>query len=335
MFVTNLYRYAPLVLAYATVGCSAAPAALSPRVLAPDLPSANVHMSGKNLDMTQQGSIIKSGCGMENIANSVELSILSQKIVITAAEASSARAEAFQLLKESRNRFEKILANLKSDDQQKGGLHSLETGAAQLEAVVARWVKFSDGADQILKAEATILQVSEDIEHIKGSLPNLLKWSDSVVQRMIDINAKAVQIYIASRQLLLLERISSNADKILGLPTLLSAQDRQLMRTSVSADLGMHYDRGRAMATDRLGRDASLFGKVLEAMLKGRKDLGIAKLSDPDTVADLQKVSEVYAEFRVLDRILKKAPELFKATEAAAMMLNESEILLKETRSNC
>ncbi len=251
---------------------------------------------------------VQSGYDKEYISKAGELRVLSQNIVKNAAEASSARVEAFPLLNESRNNFEQILTNLQNGDKEKGTPKSPGKMAGQLDAVSQRWTAFRDGADQILKAEGAIRQINEFVAHINNSMPNLLALSDEVVQIMIDINARPQQVYIASRQLMLSQRMSFNVSKIL------------------------QGGQGAATAADRFGRDAALFGKVLEAMLKGNKAMSIVKISDPDALEKLQEVTEAYSEVSVLvTKILEKTPELFKAQEAASTMFTESEAFLKET----
>jgi twitching motility protein PilJ len=244
----------------------------------------------------------------EYISKSGELRVLSQNIVKNAAEASSATVEAFPLLSESRSNFERILANLQNGDAEQGTPASPGAVAPQLDAVVQRWASFGEHADQILKGEGAIRQINEFVGHINNSMPNLLALSDEVVQILIDTNARPQQIYLVSRQLMLSQRMSFNVSKIL------------------------QGGQGAATAADRFGRDAALFGKVLEAMLKGNRAMGITKMTDPDTLEKLQEVTEAFAEVSVLvSKILEKTPELFKAQEAAAAMFEASESFLKET----
>ena len=251
---------------------------------------------------------IKSAHDKEYITKTGELRVLSQNIVKNAAEASSARVEAFPLLNESRNHFDAILTNLQTGDAEKGTPPSPHDVAPQLESVVSRWAAFRQHADQILKAEGAIRQINEFVAHINNSMPNLLALSDEVVQIMIDINAKPQQVYIVSRQLMLSQRMSFNVGKIL------------------------QGGQGAATAADRFGRDAALFGKVLDAMIKGNKAMGIQKMTDPDTLEKLQEVNEAYLEISVLvTKILEKTPDLFKAQDAANAMFTASEDFLKDT----
>ena len=157
----------------------------------------------------------KSREDKDHIRLSGELRVLSQNIVKNAAEASSARVEAFPLLKDSRDKFDKILHQLQNGDPALGLPPSDKKVDPELKALAKRWSEFRDNADIIFQAEGTIRQLSEFVNHINNTMPNLLALSDEVVGIMIEIGAKAQQIYIASRQLMLSQRMSFNVNKIL------------------------------------------------------------------------------------------------------------------------
>ena len=237
-----------------------------------------------------------------------ELRVLSQNLVKNASEASSARVAAFPLLKESRDSFDITLDKLHNGDPSIGLPASSAEISAQLTAVTERWDIFRGNADDIFQAEGTIRQLSEFVNHINNTMPNLLALSDEVVGIMIEIGSNAQQVYIASRQLMLSQRMSFNVNKIL------------------------QGGQGAATAADRFGRDAALFGRVLAAMLKGNRAMSIKRISDPDARDKLEEVAESFAEVsELVGRILEKTPELFKAQEAANNMFTNSEDLLAET----
>ena len=79
-------------------------------------------------------------------------------------------------------------------------------------------------------------------------MPTMLAKSDEVIQSMIDINAEAQQVYIASRQLMLLIRHSFNLDKF------------------------FRGGQGATAAASRLESDAKLFGEVEEGMLNENRN---------------------------------------------------------------
>lgn len=237
-----------------------------------------------------------------------ELRVLSQNLVKNAGEASSARVAAFPLLKESRDNFDHTLDQLQNGDAALKLPASSSEISGELTAVAERWKAFRSNADDIFQAEGTIRQLSEFVNHINNTMPNLLALSDEVVSIMIEIGSNPQQVYIASRQLMLSQRMSFNVNKIL------------------------QGGQGAATAADRFGRDAALFGRVLAAMLKGNRAMSIKRISDPDARDKLTEVAESFSEVsELVGRILEKTPELFKAQEASANMFGNSEALLAET----
>jgi len=244
----------------------------------------------------------------EYISLAGEQRVLSQSIVKNAQEASSANVSAFKLLKQTRNAFENNLNLLRNGNTQTGLPASPPEVKNRLDAVEKVWKDFGKDADTILGAEGTIRMLSEFVGAINETMPNLLALSDEVVSIMIESGASAGQVYVASRQLMLVPRISVNANKVLaGGP-------------------------GASAAAERFGRDAALFGRVLEAMKKGNRKMNIRRVNDPDAREKLAEVSEQFETVHELvGRILEQQPNLVKAQEASESMVKNSDTLLART----
>jgi twitching motility protein PilJ len=82
-------------------------------------------------------------------------------------------------------------------------------------------------------------------------------------------------------------------------------------------------------AADMFGRDASLFGRVLSAMLEGNAAMDISKVTNTEALERLQEISELF-EFvsGSVDEILETSPELFQVRESANTIFSGSQILL-------
>lgn len=242
-----------------------------------------------------------------------EQRVLSQRIVKDAVESSSANVEAFKALKQTKNSFEHNLTILTdgnpdsglpatptSDDEESVGFKLMKTGRL--------WKEYDKQAETILQAEGTIRMLSEFVGAVNETMPTLLAVSDEVVSIMIESGANASQVYVAARQLMLIPRISVNANKVL------------------------QGGQGAASAADRFGRDAALFGRVLDAMLKGNNKMNIRRVRDPDARDKLAEVAELFETVHdLVGRILDQTPTLFKAQEASNFMVEKSEELLKLT----
>jgi len=241
-----------------------------------------------------------------------ELRVLSQSIVEDSVSSSGANVEAFKQLKNTRNTFERMLNRLHDGDPETGLTPSADENDPVLDealaAVTKVWNEFGSNADTILSAEGTIRMLSEFVGAVNETMPTLLAVSDEVVSIMIESGANASQVYVASRQLMLIPRISVNANKVLQGGT------------------------GAASAADRFGRDAALFGRVLDAMIKGNRKMNIRRVTDPDARDKLAEVSELFETVHdLVGRILDQTPTLFEAQNASANMLEKSGTILELT----
>jgi twitching motility protein PilJ len=169
------------------------------------------------------------------------------------------------------------------------------------------WRKYKSNIDIILKRRDVVANMRSLIANINEQIPNLLAVSDDVVTIMAEQGAPPDQIYIATRQLMLTQRISSNVNRVL--------------------------DGGEEAITaaDRFGRDAALFGRVVEDMLRGNRNLGIRKITHPKSIEKLQAVRALFRELRnQVGAILERSPEMFQVSDAAESVLAASPALLEQ-----
>ena len=90
---------------------------------------------------------------------------------------------------------------------------------------------------------------------------------------------------------------------------------------------------GATTAADRFCRDATLFGSVLEGMLKGYRALNIAKVKDPEVRDKLREVAMLFTSVSDhVDAILELSPVLFEVKDAASRMEVTSAALLNATQ---
>ena len=223
--------------------------------------------------------------------------VLSQELAKLASQAARGDVKAFPLLKKERDEFDETL-----------NWHIKEaSGLGMMNDLDDVWRKYKANIDTILKRRDVVTNMRKSIQTINEQIPNLLAVSDEVVNSMADQGAKPDQVYIATRQLMLTQRISSNVNRVL--------------------------DGGEAAITaaDRFGRDAALFGRVLEDMLRGNANLGIDKIVNKESRVKLQNVQALFKELRnQVGAILERSPEMFQVSGAAENILNSSANLLSQ-----
>ncbi|MDH5661200.1 MAG: methyl-accepting chemotaxis protein, partial [Gammaproteobacteria bacterium] len=189
--------------------------------------------------------------------------------------------------------------------------HITETaGLGMMHGLDDAWRKYKADIDVILKRREVVTTMRSLVAAINEKIPNLLAVSDEVVTNMAEQGAPPDQIYIAARQLMLTQRISGNVNRIL--------------------------EGGEAAITaaDRFGRDAALFGRVVEDMLRGNPNLGIKRIVHPLSREKLKAVQTLFKELRTqVGAILERSPEMFQVSDAAESVLASSANLLSQVET--
>ncbi|NQD92302.1 chemotaxis protein [Pseudomonas sp. CrR25] len=247
----------------------------------------------------------QSNYDTEYISHSGELRVLSQRIAKNATEAAAGTAEAFRLLRDARNDFQNRWGNL-TDGNEAGGLPPApEAVQAEMAAVQQDWDSLRQNTDAILASEQTVLSLHQVAATLAETIPQLQVEYEEVVDILLESGAPAAQVSVAQRQSLLAERILGSVNKVLA------------------------GDEDSVQAADMFGRDASLFGRVLSAMLEGNAAMEISQVTDEEALERLAEISELF-EFvsGSVDEILETSPELFQVRESANTIFSVSQTLL-------
>ena len=222
--------------------------------------------------------------------------VLSQELAKLASQAARADIKAFPPLQKNRDEFDETLEWHISEAAGLGMMTGLDDA----------WRSYKSNIDTILKRKEVVTNMRSLVSQINEQIPNLLAVSDEVVTIMAEQGAPPDQIYIATRQLMLTQRISSNVNRVL--------------------------DGGEEAITaaDRFGRDAALFGRVVEDMLRGNRNLGIKQITHPESREKLKAVQTLFRALRAqVGAILERSPEMFQVSDAAENVLTKSAVLLE------
>ncbi|WP_339515461.1 methyl-accepting chemotaxis protein [Pseudomonas sp. RL_15y_Pfl2_60] len=247
----------------------------------------------------------QSNYDTEYISHSGELRVLSQRIAKNATEAATGTPEAFGLLRDARNDFQKRWAILTDGNAESGLPPAPELVQPQMAAVQKDWDSLRKNTDSILASEQTVLSLHQVAATLAETIPQLQVEYEEVVDILLESGAPAAQVSVAQRQSLLAERILGSVNKVLA------------------------GDTDSVQAADTFGRDASLFGRVLNAMLEGNAAMEITKVEDSEALDRLGEISELF-EFvsGSVDEILETSPELFQVRESANSIFTVSQTLL-------
>jgi twitching motility protein PilJ len=247
----------------------------------------------------------QSNYDTEFISHSGELRVLSQRIAKNSTEAAAGKAEAFGLLKEARDDFDVRWGYLTKGNADTGLPPAPEQVQAQMALVQQDWNSLRENTDAILASEQTVLSLHQVAATLAETIPQLQVEYEEVVDILLESGAPAAQVSVAQRQSLLAERILGSVNKVLA------------------------GDQDSVQAADMFGRDASLFGRVLLAMLEGNEAMQISRVTNEDARERLAEIAELF-EFvsGSVDEILETSPELFQVRESANTIFTVSQTLL-------
>jgi twitching motility protein PilJ len=231
-----------------------------------------------------------------------EQRVVAQELAKFALEAAQGGEIAFPRLRESRDRFAQLLGELINGAPESKLPPSPAGVATELQAVDDAWADLRTNADEILVNQDAILSIGEFVGVITEFIPQLAEASDQVVRLLVQKNAKPRQIYVASRQLMLAQRIENNVKRVL------------------------EGGAATAAAIDEFSQDAELFGRVLNGMLKGDERLNIERVQDPEGEKKLRQVAVLFKSINDhADEIIETTPAVLPALEAAAEVTTASD----------
>lgn len=233
-----------------------------------------------------------------------EQQVLAQKVAKYALEASAGDEQAFIKLRESRDRFTRLMDDLKTGNEVSELPATPEEVRGELRLVEGRWLELRAYADEILLNQNAILSIDEFVGVINEFIPQVQDLSDQVVRGLVAAGESQSQIYTASRQLMLSQRIENNVNRVL--------------------------DGGAATAAaiDQFSSDAESFSGVLNGMLRGDAALGITKVTEPRAEKQLKEVALLFSSVNDhAAEIIDIAPTVLPALEATGEVTPASERL--------
>ncbi len=232
--------------------------------------------------------------------------VLSQRISKFAGQANRGLPATFDSLTKHRDEFKHNLELLQAGDAETGMPPSAnENVSAKLNEVVKSWQKYNSNTTVIIDARGVVVALREIVKMINENSSQLLALTDEVATLMAEKGATSDQVYIASRQLMLSQRIINNVNRVL------------------------EGGEGAVTAADRFGRDAALYGRVINGLLEGDESLNIRAVDDDDVLEKVEEVSDLFDMLgQQVSGILERSPEMFLVSEAIQNVLNDSDALL-------
>lgn len=247
----------------------------------------------------------KTKYGQEYVELTSEQQVLSQRIAKYAFEAATGNKEAFNKLKEGRDRFQTNLNLLKNGNPDTGLPASEEEANKELSSVESKWVDFRGNIDSILNGQRSILAVGDNARTLNEVIPQVLADTDVVAKILVKKKAPAEQIYKASLQLMLGQRIANNVNQLL------------------------KGGEGSIAAAESFERDITTFSNVLIGMIKGDRKRNINQIRDPEALQKLEEISEYFSAVGdIVEVIMKESSAVFEVQEATSQIVSNSDQLI-------
>jgi twitching motility protein PilJ len=240
--------------------------------------------------------------GEQYLARVSEQQVLGQKIAKYALEAAAGDPASFDSLRVNRDRFITLMEEIRHGALEAGLPAAPDAMAEPLREVENRWLVLRAHVDEILLNQNAILSIREYVDVINKAIPRLQQRAEEVVRILVRTKAGEQQVYVATRQLMLAQRLRDNVSRVLSGGT----------RT--------------AAAIDQFSQDADRFGRVLDGMLAGDTELNVARVRDPEAEPILAEAAKLFRSiFDHVAEIIEAAPGVLPAMEAVGEVTAASE----------
>ncbi|MFK7955898.1 MAG: methyl-accepting chemotaxis protein [Lysobacterales bacterium] len=238
-----------------------------------------------------------------------EVQVQSQQIAKLANEAAGGAFAAFDELRETRDKIQINLTTLTEGND--SGVTALPNDELlqqiRLRLVDTTWAGIRNDAQTILEAGGEVTDLAQVVGQFSREVPVMGERLDDVAKVLTDINADRQQIYLASGQLLVAERMLRRVAEIL----------------SGAMNAGQ--------AVDGLSRDVAQLRGILDGLLNGSPELGIRAIQNAEALERLGSVFQVFNDVEANSQlILEAAATLFLAKEASDGISLGSAVLLSD-----
>lgn len=239
-----------------------------------------------------------------------EIQVRAQQLAKAAGEAAVGNFDAFDELESTRDIIAESINQLRNGNPETNLPPSPPAVNDSLSTLQEIWGNIDNEAERILSRSQLVLDLADAAAEFSTNIPQLQALSDEAVRLMIQTGTPTSQIYLASRQLVLADRMLRRVGEILG------------------------GGGGAISAADAFSREAELFDQVLQGLLLGNEELNIAAVRNQQVLDALAEIEPVYEEVKIdVDTILAGSSELFEVRDAADEIFLDSQALTTQANT--
>lgn len=224
--------------------------------------------------------------------------VLSQQLASASRDAAGGNADAFASLKFERDTLAEHVTRL-------DGFADRVAPKRNFADLDAAWAPLRADAGTVLDNQQVIVAVTAAAADISARLPGLNSRVDEVVRILAEHPDSAVQVMVASRQMLLADRMQRRIQSILN-----GGDDAE------SAAMGLQ-------------RDAAFYGAVLTGLIKGNKDLELKAIGNANARTILKDVDTQWTELApIFAKVLDATASMQAARQAALKTADDAQTFL-------
>ena len=244
------------------------------------------------------------------LALTTEIQVRAQQLAKAAGEAAVGNFDAFDELATTRDIIAESISQLRNGNPETNLPPSPASVNDSLSTLEQIWQGIDAEAERILSRSQLVLDLADAAAAFATNIPRLQGLSDEAVRTMIQTGTPTGQIYLASRQLVLADRMLRRVGEILS-------------------------GGGAAIsAADAFSREAELFDQVLQGLLLGNEELNIPAVRNQQVLDALAEIQPVFEEVKIdVDTILAGSSDLFEVREAADEIFLDSQELTAQANA--
>jgi len=227
-----------------------------------------------------------------------EQQFVAQQIITDIAAVSENQIQGFDSLKIHDEQFDRLIIKIR-DDLGKKGLAAQPDLIQAIQNVEEIWQDYRPGITAVLSGEQSMRALMAMLDIIQEKIPKILLSSEEIVRLLIENNAAPEDVYIAARQMALIQRIANGMYEAGRAGTIVDeqrlqtystiARDSGLYEQTLRQMLGMELDKpGDSMARDKLLEISSDYKNISQS-IEGILGLGFRLANFNSAVQDIEQ----------------------------------------------
>jgi len=241
------------------------------------------------------------------ISLATTVQVASQQLAKSAGEAASGNLEAFTELTATHDRIRVAMARLTQGAPDGKMPAAPRQTRDRLDELETTWERLNANAESIAGREQLLLALAEASSQYSELVPDIQQAADRAVRQLTESGSPTQQVFAASRQLVLADRMLRRVTEIL------------------------QGGAGAVNAADSLKSEMGQFDQVLTALLRGNQSLGITQVRNQQALNSLGRVRGLFNQARPhLQAILDSSSDLFEVRGAADEIFLDSRTVFQQ-----